>query len=93
MVALQDIDLDIEENDSLRSQEKGLKNERREIKIFRPCKEKIDYPNQRMIRKQPNRVYGGPALIHNALLGGAYHRSDGLALPEARIKAWDRRRQ
>ena len=40
-----------------------------------------------MIRKQPNRVCGGPALIRSALLGGAYHRSDGLALPEARIKS------
>jgi len=42
---------------------------------------------KRMIRKQPNRVCGGPAPIRSALLGGAYHRSDGLALPEARIKS------
>ena len=43
--------------------------------------------NQIMIRKQHSRVCGGPAPIRSALLGGAYHRSDGLALPEARIKS------
>ena len=33
------------------------------------------------IRKQHNRVSGGSAPIHRVLIGGAYHRSEGLSVP------------
>ena len=38
-------------------------------------------------RKRSNRVSGGSAPIHSALLAGANHRSDGLIPPRARLKA------